>query len=496
MRKKLDLLLVNPSNRKKMYGELSSSLSAIEPPLWTGLIASFIRAQGFSAKIIDAAAENLGERETVDRIFEEEPLLVGIGLIGANPSASSTPKMPAVRQILNLLKEKNPEIKVGLYGIHPSALPFQTLREEKVDFIFRGEAFYTILKTLKFLKFKEGSLNIPGLWYKKDGEIVDGGWGKLVENLDELPFAAWDLLPMQNYRAHNWHCFGRLNQRDHYAVIYTSLGCPFNCKYCNIHTLYNGKPLIRYRSPEKVVEEIDFLVKNYQIKNLKIIDEIFVLNEERVLKICDLIIKGGYDLNIWAYARIDTVSEKLLRKMKEAGINWLCFGIESASSKVRESVGKVRITQEKIKKAIEATHKAGIYVIGNFMFGLPDDDFESMSQTLELAKELNLEYVNFYTAMAYPGSQLYLESVENKLPLPSDWAGYSQLGAESFPLSTKYLSNIEVLRFRDQAFSEYYNRDEYFSMIEEKFGPQVVEHIKDMLKYKIRRSLLQDSKVR
>lgn len=130
------------------------------------------------------------------------------------------------------------------------------------------------------------------------------------------------------------------------------------------------------------------------------------------------------------------------------------------------------------------------------MFGLPDDDFESMSQTLELAKELNLEYVNFYTAMAYPGSQLYLESVENKLPLPSDWAGYSQLGAESFPLSTKYLSNIEVLRFRDQAFSEYYNRDEYFSMIEEKFGPQVVEHIKDMLKYKIRRSLLQDSKVR
>lgn len=492
MAQKLDLLLVNPSNRNQMYGKLNISLSAIEPPIWTGLIAAFIRERGFSVRIIDADAQGWDVEYTAEKIVEYKPLLVGLAALGANPSASSTPKMAAANRVLNISKNKAPHIKTVLYGIHPSALPERTLKEEKVDFVCRGESFYTILQLLEVLKsgVQVKDYEIEGLWYLKDGKVVANGWGRLVQNLDELPFIAWDLLPMDKYRAHNWHCFGRLDQRQPYAVIYTSLGCPFNCTYCNIHALYNGKPGIRFRSPEKIVEEIDLLVQNYKVRNLKILDELFVLKESRVMELCDLIIQRGYDLNIWAYARIDTVNERLLKKMKQAGINWLAYGIESGNKRVRDGVTKGGFGQETIRKAIAMTHDAGIYIVANFIFGLPDDNFETMQETLDLAKELNCEYTNFYVAMAYPGSQLYKDALHQGLRLPENWMGYTQFSEETLPLPTKYLSSADVLRFRDRAFEEYHSNPRYLKMIEDKFGLETVEHIKEMLKYKIHRKFV------
>ena len=489
----IDLLLVNPSNKKQMYGELGTSLVGIEPPIWIGLLAGFIRKKGFTVKIIDADAEGWTPEYTAERIVECAPLLLGIGAIGANPSASSTPKMAAASKILHILKDRNIGYKTFLYGIHPSALPERTLIEEPVDFVCRGEAFYPVFYLLTVLKSGSRKLDydVKGLWYCKGDTIVSNGWADVVKNLDELPFAAWDLLPMDKYRAHNWHCFGHIKERKPYAIIYTSLGCPFNCTYCNVRALYNGKPGIRFRSIQKVVEEIDFLVKNYKIKNLKILDELFVFKENRVIEFCDLIIKGGYDLNIWVYARIDTVNEKILRKMKQAGINWLCYGIESGSKKVRDGVTKGQFNQDAVKKAIKMTYNAGIYIMGNFMFGLPDDNIETMQETLNMAKEINCEYVNFYTTMAYPGSQLYKDVLNNGTPLPENWLGYSQFAYETVPLPTKHLSSADVLRFRDRAFIDYYTNPRYLEMIEKKFGKESVIHIQQMLKHKIQRKLLE-----
>ncbi len=292
---------------------------------------------------------------------------------------------------------------------------------------------------------------------------------------------------MKKYRAHNWHCFGHLKQRQPYAVIFTSLGCPYNCSYCNIHTFYNGKPGIRFRSPENIIKEIDLLVKKYGIKNIKFLDELFAINEERVNSICDLIIERGYDLNIWAYARINTVNENMLKKMKKAGINWLCYGIESGSKKIRVGVSKLGFEQDTIRKVIKMTQDAGIYILGNFIFGLPDDDLETIQETFDMAKELNCEYINFYATMAYPGSKLYETAVKQGVKLPENWLGFAQLNAETLPLATKYLSGEDVLRFRDKAFKDYYSNPQYLKMIEEKFGREAVSHINEMLKYKIKR---------
>ncbi len=487
MKKNLDLLLVNPGARPQVYGKLGTSLSGIEPPLWCALLAAYIREQGYSVKILDAEAENLSPEATAVKVAEYNPLLAGIIVLGSNPSASSTPKMTAAGEVLRAIKNKAPDIRTIIGGLHPSAIPEQTLQEEAADFVCRGEGFFTLHKLLEY--FKSGGKvrlgDIPGLFYRKNGKILSNPLAPLV-NPDDLPMAAWDLLPMDKYRAHNWHCFQHIDRRQPYAIIYTSLGCPFNCTYCNIHALYNDKPGLRLRKPENVVAEIDYLVKNHGVKNIKFLDELFAINEERVISICDLLIAGDYNLNIWAYARIDTVSEKMLKKMKKAGINWLAYGFESASEKVRRDVAK-KTGEDTTKKAIEMTRAAGIFIMANFIFGLPEDDFETMQATLDMAKEYNFEYVNFYVAMAYPGSQLYKDAIKYGMKLPQQWHGYGQYSEDTLPLPTKYLSPAEVLRFRDNAFREYIGRPEYLTIIEKKFGKEVVVHLQNMLRYNIRR---------
>jgi len=483
----LDLLLVNPGARDQVYGKLGISLSGIEPPLWCGLIAGYIREKGFRVRILDAEVDNLSPQQAAENIAGFNPRLVCIVALGSNPSAASTPKMTAAGQTLRNLSAIAPHIKTMLGGLHPSALPHVTLDDEVVDFVCQGEGFSTIHNLLEILRSggPDEDYRIPGLWYMKAGKVISNPPAEPIQNLDELPFAAWDLLPMEKYRAHNWHCFSHLQDRGHYAVIYTSLGCPYNCNYCNIHALY-GKPGIRFRSPEKVIDEIDLLVSTYHIRNLKIIDELFVLNRARVRRICELLIERGYALNIWAYARVDTVDASLMSTMKQAGINWLAFGIESASDNVREGVTK-RFSQDTIRNAIRITRDAGINIMGNFIFGLPDDSPETMQETFNLAKELNPEYINFYTAMAYPGSPLYFEAVRNGIPLPKEWHGFAQYGEDTLPMPTKYCSGAEVLRFRDHAFNEYLNNPLYLEMIRKKFGSSVENHIKEMLQHKIRR---------
>jgi len=487
---KIDLIMVNPGSGSQMYGELHSSLAGIEPPLWAALKAAFIRQHGYSVRVVDAEAENWGPENTSQEIIKHNPLLVDIVVLGSNPSASSTPKMTAAGELAKSLKILNPDIKIIFSGLHPSALPEKTLNEETTDFVSQGEGFQTILRLLDAMKLGKDLSDdrIPGLWYIQQAEVISNPPPPLVKP-DDLPIAAWDLLPMDKYRAHNWHCFDHIDERQPYAAIYTSLGCPFNCSYCNIHALYNGRPGIRYRSPEKVAEEIDLLAQKYNVRNLKFLDELFAINEDRVDRICDLIIQGGHDLNIWAYARVDSVNEAILKKMKRAGINWLAYGIESASSEVRRGVTK-KFDQDKITKAVTMTHTAGIRIIGNFIFGLPDDNMETMRQTLEMAKSLNLEYANFYTAMAYPGSALYDEAVAQGIPLPTVWHGYGQYAEETLPLPTKYLSAQEVLRFRDEAFQEYFRNSRYLTMIQNKFGPEVLAHIKDMLARPVKRKEL------
>jgi radical SAM superfamily enzyme YgiQ (UPF0313 family) len=290
---------------------------------------------------------------------------------------------------------------------------------------------------------------------------------------------------MQKYRAHNWHCFDRIQDRQPYGVIYTSLGCPFKCSFCCINAIFE-KPGIRYRSPEKVIEEIDFLVRTYQIRNLKIMDEMFALKESHVVRLCELISERGYDLNLWAYARVNTVSPGMLTKMKQAGIHWVAYGFESGNQKVLEKVSK-GANLKQAREVVQATYDAGLYIGANFIFGLPEDDFESMQDTLFMALNINAEWANLYTTMAYPGSKLYQEALKKGWALPETWQGYSQYAYDSLPLPTKHLRAGQVLSYRDYAFHTYFSNPRYLHKIRRVFGPETEQHIREMSAHKLPR---------
>jgi anaerobic magnesium-protoporphyrin IX monomethyl ester cyclase len=496
---RLDLVLVNPGNRRQVFQALAVDLAAIEPPVWAGLIATFIRARGFAVQIVDAEGEGLSVHETANRIIEMDPTLTAVIVYGHQPSAS-TQNMPAAGELCTVLKERAPDLKTILVGGHVAALPERTLLEENVDFTCDGEGPHTILQLLQALINRETDLRkVGGLIFRNGGTIVRSGPAPLVKDLDvEMPSIAWDLLPMQNYRAHNWHCFGAL-VREPYASFYTTLGCPFRCSFCCIQSPFKtGESLMglkaatnsyRMWKPKTIIAEIDKLVTQYGVRNIKIADELFVLNPKHVNDLCDLIIERNYDLNIWAYARVDTVKEEMVEKLKRAGVSWLAFGIEAASERVRDDVEK-GFDQNDIAKTIGKVRAAGMNVIGNFIFGLPEDDLSSMRATLDLALDLNCEFANFYVAMAYPGSQLYKDALRKDWPLPETWNGYSQHAVDTLPLPTKYLSAAEVLRFRDDAFQVYFGNPNYLAMISRKFGPETAAHIGEMASHKLERRYL------
>jgi radical SAM superfamily enzyme YgiQ (UPF0313 family) len=272
------------------------------------------------------------------------------------------------------------------------------------------------------------------------------------------------------------------------------LGCPFKCTFCCINAPFE-RNTIRFWSPDHIINQIKILVEKYNIYNIKIPDEMFVLNPKQINELCDRILERGYGdkLNFWAYARIDTLSDdEMLKKMFKSGFKWLALGIESSSKHVRDGVVKGRFDNYDIEKIVHKVKNMGFFVGANYIFGLPDDDYDSMQETLDLAVRINSEWANFYSAMAYPGSQLYPLAKSKKWQLPDDkggpgWIGYSQHAYETLPLRTEKIKASEVLEFRDKAFDVYFKNANYLSMIKKLYGSKVEEHIKKMAQHKIKR---------
>jgi len=476
---------VKPGSQKQLYGELDSfELTGIEPPLWAALLGGYLRGLGYSVVLLDEEVEQWTHVQTAAAIRDIDPRLAVISVSGTNPSAS-TMNMTGASEIVKHLHQVAPHIRTLLQGLHPSALPERSLQETTTDFVCQGEGFFTLPGLIDALRAGDASFTIEGLWYREDGAIRSHPSPPLFGDLDQLPMPAWDLLPMARYRAHNWHCMHDIESRQPYGILYTSLGCPFRCTFCCINAIF-GKPGIRFRSPGKIAEEIDFLVQTYGIRNIKIIDELFAVNEKRVVDICDRIIELGHDLNMWAYARVNTVTPLMLRKMKQAGINWVAYGFESGSKRVLEGVKK-SYRLDAVDKVVRATYDEGLYIGANYIFGLPDDDFDSMQETLDLAHEINAEWANLYVTMAYPGSKLHEEALARGWSLPDTWSGFSQYAYESLPLPTKHLTPGEVLAFRDYAFQAYYDSPRYLDKIRRLFGMRAVGHIREMTGYRLER---------
>lgn len=495
---KVDLVLIRPNDKKEVYGTVPSSATASDPPYWLALMGGYMRKKGLSVKLIDAEGENISPEETVQRVKEYNPVLVGILTIGSNLTAS-TWKMNGASIWASAIREGCPEVHQFIWGYHVSAIPEKTLQEEAVDYVICGEGFETIIELLAAIKAEASSAElekIDGLWYRTEtGDIQGNRKMRLIQNFDELPYDGWDMLPTQCYRNHLHFAFGDLSKRDKYGAIMTSLGCPFNCTYCAI-SYFSGDKKQRFKSTQKAIEEVDYWVKNYDVHYLRILDECFTFNRQHVIDFCNALIERKYNLSIWINARADLVDKELLVIMKKAGIDWIGYGFESGSRKIRGNVQKAQYTEEQIMEVVQMTHEAGISICSNFMFGLPGDDKESMQESLDFARKICCEWPNFYCTMAYPGSRMYEEAVANGgAGLPDSWLGYTQLGYETCPFPTEKLTSAEILAFRDYAFDAFFeNNPKYWENIQNKFGSEAVQAIEKLLQNKLKRRLLENEK--
>lgn len=505
--RRLDVLFVEPDSSARAYQDLSKTYSAIETPTWSLLLAQSCRAQGFGAAILDCNAERMTDDQAIQRIRDADPRLVCFVLYGQNPNSGTTNMIGGTR-LCAKLKECYPEYLTCFVGSHVSALPLEVLSHDFIDLVLLNEGVYALHNLLRSDLATEWS-KIRGIGHKSDGQLILNPPERVVPQhlLDrDLPGYAWDLLPYDKkpldlYRAHFWHAEFNPALRTPFAAVYTSLGCTFKCDFCMINILNRmdnaegvasaDSALMRFWSPEFMLAEFERLAA-LGVETIRISDEMFFLNRKYYQPLLQGLIERGYDLRMWAYSRVDTVQPAYLDLLRQAGIKWLALGIEAGNQDIRHEISKGRFQEVDIRKAVGQVREHGINVLGNYIFGLPDDTFESMEETLDLATELNTEHANFYPCQALPGSPLYHVALQKGWELPDSYEGYAFLSYECKPLPTKYLSASEVLKFRDEAWFRYFSRPEYLQLVESKFGVEPRRNLEELTKIKLKRKLLGD----
>lgn len=501
-----DILFVHPNASEVIYQGLAKNNAAIEPPIWAAMLANSVRAKGFKPEILDAEVEGLDYLSAAKRITEYKARIVCFVVYGQQPSASSQ-NMEGATATARELKRLDPNTFVVFVGGHMAALPIETMKKEPfIDAVCQNEGVYTLHQLLQVKRFEPSELqNVKGLVFRNEGNIQMNSPSEIVPKSlleTDLPGMAWDLLPpLSRYRTAGWHSWSNDSEKQPFAAIYTSLGCPYKCSFCMIniinrtqqgdHISSQDSNTFRWWSPEFIIKQFDEIARQ-GVKNVKIADELFVLNPNHFEKICDLIIERGYDFNIWAYSRVDTCKPKYLDKLAKAGVKWLGLGIENPNNNLRKEIHKEGFQEVKVLDLINTIRDSGINVGGNYIFGLPYDTMESMQATLDFAMENPTEMANFYSAMAYPGSPLHNQARMFNIELPSTYAGYSQHSYETLNLSNKNLTSAQILAFRDKAWDTYHASPKYLQLMKDKFGQKAVDELDSTKKVKLKRKILGD----
>ena len=510
-----DVVFITPSNATNTYQSLSKDYSAVEPPTWALLLAESCRSKGYNPIIIDCLAEKLTDDMAIKKIKDNNPKVICFVVYGQNVNAGTTNMSGAVR-LASAIKNTDIKSPIGFLGSHVQALPKQTMENEKcIDFVFLNEGIYSLLNLLKLDDINiKNLLVISGLAVRKNKEIIFTPPENIVQNEDmdnDMPGYAWDLLPFDKkpldlYRSPFWHAEYIQDNRSPYAAIQTSIGCQFKCNFCMINLInkndnsdeskssdYNK---MRHWSVEYVEKQFKILIE-LGVKTIRITDEMFLLNKKYYLPILESLIKLNQndDLRLWAYARIDTVpSPEILKKVRKAGIKWLCLGIERGSKQIRLEVSKGKFEDVKVEEVVKQIEDADINIMGNYIFGLPGDNRETIEETYQLSEKLNTLGWNTYAAMALPGSPLYFQAKINGWELPKKYEEFSFHSYETLPLPTEHLKAYEVLELRDKKFIQYFQRPDFLNRIKNKFGKEAADNIKKMTKIKLKRKIIEDAK--
>ena len=364
------------------------------------------------------------------KIAKLNPLLVGISLW--------TYDFTNGIKLAEKIKEIDSKIKIVLGGPHINALPSESIAEsDSVDYVLAGEAEFNLPNLINYIRNNEEPIDIPGLYYNKNGKANNNLLPEYGIDIAALPFPAWDFYPIN----------------DTYPIL-TERGCPYQCNFCS-HNLSSN---LNSRSIESVVEELKWLKNNFNPKVINIEDETFGINIKRMEALLNEIMKINHDQKIKfkAQTRVDRVNLKMLKLMKKAGFEYLELGVESGDKEVLAQSGK-NIKIEQVETAVRYAKEAGIKTWCNFIIGLKGETNESVRNTINLGVKLNPSRVSVSTIVAYPGSEIYKKALREEDGfkfMNREWSSFDKYLSYSLELDT--MSAKKMRMYQILAYAEIY----------------------------------------
>ncbi len=440
------VVIANPPWPGEGYGVRSNSRwphrrpeKILPYPIYLAYAAAVLRRAGFEVFGFDGVKDEESVEDFSSRVASLKPGLVVL--------ETATPSIDSDLECAKAVWEKTGGAHVCLVGAHATYFSEQILSENPfVSSVARGEFDYTVRDLARALRDKTSLAGVEGLSWRNGERTVVNPSRAPIRDLDALPYPARDVFRQEDYRQ-GWY-------RKKTYMMLTSRGCPSQCTYCLWPKLMYGH-LFRMRSPESVVDEIEFLVKNHGAEELDFDDDTFTMNMDRVAKICDLLVERGLKVQWRCFSKVSTLTEGLVKKMRAAGCYHIAFGIESGSPHILKSICK-GISLDQAKKAIAWCREAGIETHATFMFGFPNETRGDIEKTISFATELDSDTAQFSIVTPYPGTEMYEEARNAGLILAKNWSEYDN--CHGAIIKTKSLSREDLSRAVSDAYVRYYLR--------------------------------------
>lgn len=439
-----EILLINPRPLGRGLNE-----ATVEPPLGLGYIASFLRVHGYPCTITDANALGLSPSAAASTV-SGTTTLVGISVNSFTISAAAA--------IVEIVRARSSAL-ILLGGAFPSASPSKALELIAADAVIQGEGEYPMLAVAESLARGQDpcSAAIAGLIPRTLPPGVLPRQHIRIDSLDELPFPAYDLLPpLATYRTRA--------RKSPVAALVTSRGCAYDCSFCS-KDVFQRK--VRFRSPENVLAEIDELKGRFGVRQLDILDDNFLQNEQRFTTILEEIIRREYDfaINLQTGIRTEMLNEDMLRLLKRAGVFKLAFGIESGDSDLL-GVHNKSLDLARVEDVITRAKRLGFVVYGFFIIGLLGETEQGFQKTLAFARKLDLDVANFCIALPFPGTELY-RMVQERGRFLRDTTGNIESGFYAGHVFYEYDGSTaqEILSRYQRAYKEFYSLKKQLGML-------------------------------
>ena len=426
--------LVNPPAPQGSMGHLPFAL------LGLGYLAAVLEKNNYTVDVIDCQALKLSYEETKKEIEKRQPNIVGV--------TSTTLTYKSGLKIVKIAKDTIPTCLTIMGGPHVTFWDDKALQEcPELDVVVRREGENTVVELVQKTESNKEFDDVLGITYRKNGQITRNADRPYIENLDELPFPARHLWPME-----------LLRQYEDALYLTTSRGCVYWCNFCATVRMHGRK--YRMRSPENVVDELEFLNKTYgEAATITFCDDAFTVDQVRTEKLCKEILDRKLKIRWNCGTRVDMVTKELLAKMKDAGCISVWFGVESGSQEVLDCMKK-GINIEQTLRVLGWVREIGLKPVPNVILGFPGETKKTAWKTIKFAEKLSPDAVSFYNiATPFPGTPMYDQIIENGWLKITDFDKYD---TATPTFETPWISMRKLWEIRQQAFHHFYLRPAYF----------------------------------